>query len=349
MVHLETQFRPSTTGAAEAAIATMRHLIMGFRTTQLVSVAATLGIADILSRGPRTPAELAAEVGAEPGALYRVLRALASLGVFAETADGAFTMTPLAEALCSDAGASLRDVAMLYGDEWLWRAYGRMLHSVRTGRPSFDDVHGRTFYEYLDDDRGANAVFHQAMSGYSAQESAAIVEAYDFSRAATVVDVGGGHGALLTAILRAHEELTGIVCDLPSVVPGTERHLAEAGLSSRAVAIAVDFFRALPGGGGVYVLKSVLHNWDDDACVAILKACRRAMSRQARLIVAERVVPPGNVPSEAKLFDVNMMVVTGGRERTEREYAALLAAAGLRLTRVIATRSALSLVEAVST
>ena len=347
MVHLETQFRPLTTGPDESAIATLRQLIMGFRTTQLIYVAATLGIADALSGEPRTPTELAAEVGAEPTALHRLLRALASLGVFAETADGSFTMTPLAEALCNDAQGSLRDVALLYGDEWLWRAYGRMLHGVRTGKPAFDDVHGRTFYEYLDHDPAASAVFHRAMSGYSAQESRAIGEAYDFSRAATVVDVGGGHGTLLTAILRAHEHLTGIVCDLESVVPGAERQLAEAGLSSRAVAIAVDFFRAVPGGGGVYVLKSVLHNWDDDACVAILKACRRAMSRQARLIVAERVVPPGNVPSEAKLFDVNMMVVTGGRERTEREYAALLAAAGLHLTRVIPTRSALSLVEAV--
>jgi len=346
MVHLETQFRPLRAGADESAIASLRQLIMGFRTTQLVYVAATLGIADILSRGPRTPAQLAAELGAEAAALYRVLRALASLGVFAETADGSFAMTPLARALCSDASGSLRDVAVLYGDEWLWRAYGRMLHSVRTGQPAFDDVHGRTFYEHLDDDRGANAVFHQAMSAYSAQESAAIVEAYDLSRAATVVDVGGGHGALLTAILRAHEDLTGILCDLPTVVPGAERQLAEAGLSGRTTAMAVDFFRAVPSGGSVYVLKSVLHNWDDDACVAILKTCRRAMSRHARLIVAERVVPAGNAPSEAKLFDVNMLVVTGGRERTEREYGVLLERAGLCLTRIITTRSALSLMEA---
>ena len=347
MVHLETQFRPLTAHPDESAIDTLRQLIMGFRTTQLVYVAASLGIADILSRGPKTPAELAAEAGAEPGALYRVLRALASLGIFAETADGMFTMTPLAQALCSESHGSLRDVAVLYGDEWLWRAYGRMLHSVRTGQPAFDDVHGRPFYEYLDEDRAASAVFHQAMSGYSARESAAIVEAYDWSRAATVVDVGGGHGTLLAAILRANEHLTGVVCDLPSVVAGAERRLAEAGLSSRAVAVAVDFFRAVPGGGSVYLLKSVLHNWDDDACIAILKTCRPAMSRHARLVLAERVVPPGNAPSEAKLFDVNMMVVTGGRERTESAYAALLAAAGLRLTRVFATRSALSLVEAV--
>ena len=290
---------------------------------------------------------MAAEAGAEPGALYRVLRALASFGVFAETADGAFTMTPLAEALCSESRGSLRDVARLYGEDWLWRAYGRLLHSVRTGEPAFDNVHSRTFYQYLDHDQAVSAVFHEAMSGYSAQESAAIVEAYDFSSAATVVDVGGGHGALLTAILRAREHLTGIVCDLPSVVAGAERQLAEAGLSERATAMGVDFFDSVPDGGDVYVFKSVLHNWDDAACVAILKTCRRAMSRQARLIVAERVVALGNAPSEAKLFDVNMMVVTGGRERTEREYGALLGAAGLRLTRVIGTRSALSLVEGV--
>ena len=348
MVHRETQARSLTAAADESTYGTLRQLIMGFRTTQLVYVAATLGIADILARGPRTPAELATEVGAEPGALYRVLRALASLGIFAEAADGSFTMTPLAEELRSGANGSLRDVAVLYGDEWLWRPYGRMLHSVRTGQPAFGDVHGQSLYEYLDGNPAASAVFYQAMSGYSSQETASIVEAYDFSSATTVVDVGGGPGTLLTAILRAHEQLTGIVCDLPGVIPRAERQLTEAGLSSRASAIGIDFFRSVPDGGGVYVLKSVLHNWDDDECVAILQTCRRAMSRHARLVVAERVVPVGDAPSEAKLFDVNMLVVTGGRERTEREYGALLEQAGLRLTRVIATRSALALVEAVS-
>jgi hypothetical protein len=330
-----------------AATATLRQLIMGFRITQLIHVAAKLGLADRLQLGPRTPRELAGEVHAEPQALHRVLRSLAGLGIFAETADGSFVLTPLAQLLRTDVPGSLNGVARLYGEEWVWQTYGRMRQSVETGRPAFESVHGQPFYDYLCDHPEAAAQFNQAMSGFSTEEATAILGAYDFSKVAKVVDVGGGHGALLTALLQAHAHLSGVVFDLAPVVAGAERRCAETGLAARATCVAGDFFATVPGGGDVYLLKSVLHNWDDDAVLRILRSCREAMPDHAKLLVIERVIPPGNAPAEAKLFDINMLVMLGGQERTEWEYYALFQAAGFNLTRVIPTRSPLSLIEGV--
>ena len=328
-----------------SAAATLRQLIMGFRVTQLIYVAAKLGLADHLEQGPQTPHALAQAVGAEQQALYRLLRALASIGLFAETADGAFRLTPLAQLLQTNPAGSLRDLAILYGEEWLWQGYGHMLYSVQTGRPAFEQIHGEPLYDYLGNHPAAEAQFQAAMSGYSAQEAAAILAAYDFFRVATVVDVGGGHGALVAALLEAHPQLAGVVFDVASVVAEAQRQLADAGLASRATCVAGDFFAALPSGGDIYLLKSVLHNWDDAAAARILRSCRQAMSRRARLLVIERVIPSGNVPAEAKLFDINMLVTVGGQERTEREYRALFQAAGFDLTQIIPTYSPLSLIE----
>jgi SAM-dependent methyltransferase len=331
--------------SALTAAATLRQMIMGFRVTQLVYVAAKLGLADHLRPGPQSPQELAQAAGAEPQALRRLLRALASLGLFTELDDGAFALTPLAELLQSDTADSLRSLALLYGEEWLWHAYGRMLYSVQTGQPAFEQAHGQPLYDYLHDHPPAAALFHQAMSGYSAQEAAAILAAYDFSEATTVVDVGGGHGVLVAALLQALPHLSGVVFDLALVVADARRLLADAGVAARSRYVAGDFFAAVPGGGDVYLLKSVLHNWDDAAAVRILRRCRQAMAEHARLLVVERVIPPGNTPAEAKLFDINMLVVVGGQERTEAEYRALFLAAGFNLTQIVPTHSHLSLIE----
>ena len=328
-----------------SAAATLRQLIMGFRVTQLIYLAAKLGLADHLEQGPQTPHALAQAVGAEPQALYRLLRALASIGLFAETAYGAFRLTPLAQLLQTNLAGSLRGLAILYGEEWLWQAYGHMLYSVETGRPAFEQIHGEPLYDYLGHHPAAEAQFQAAMSGYSAQEAAAILAAYDFSRVATVVDVGGGHGALVAALLEAHPQLAGVVFDVASVVADARRRLADAGLAARATCVAGDFFAAVPSGGDTYLLKSVLHNWDDAAAARILRRCHQAMSRRARLLVIERVIPWGNTPAEAKLFDINMLVTVGGQERTEREYRALFQAAGFDLTQIIPTYSPLSLIE----
>jgi hypothetical protein len=312
----------------------LREQIMGFRTTQMIHVAAKLGLADLLAAGPRPVAELAIEAGAEPQALHRLLRALASLGIFAEDAAGDFMLTPQAELLRSDVQGSLKDIALLYGDDWVWQAYGNMTHSVRTGAPAFTKTHGQPFYGYLHAHPRAAARFNAAMTGFSSHETAAILEAYDFSDARSVVDIGGGHGALLAALLRAHPQMTGTLFDLPSVVAGAESVLSEMGIAEA------------PAGADLYVMKSVLHNWDDTDALRLLSTCRAAMAPKARLLVIERVVPEGNAPAEAKLFDINMLVVAGGRERTEQEYRRLFAEAGLTLTRIGGTRSPLSVIVA---
>ena len=326
--------------------ATLRHFILGFRRTQLIGVAARLGLADELRDGPRSVEDLARSTGADVQALRRVLRALASEGVFAETAGGDFQTTPLADLLRSDAPESMRALAMLYSEPWLWQAYGALPYSVRTGRAAFEHVHGSPFYGFLKDHPAQAELFQQAMTAFSAHEVAAIASACDLTGASTLVDIGAGHGTLACALLARHPRLHGIVFDLPEVIAGARSALADAGLLQRCTGIGGDFFEAVPGGGDIYLMKSVLHNWDDEAASRILRRCAAAMHERARLIVVERVVPPGNGASEAKLFDINMMVTVGGQERTEAEYRSLLHAAGLRLVRTTDTSSPLGLIEA---
>jgi hypothetical protein len=314
---------------------------MGFRTTQLLYVAAKLGLSDHLREGPQTATHLAGLVGADPDALYRLLRALGSLGLVTESKEGFFALTPSGELLQTGVPGSLRSVAVLYGEEWLWQAYGQMLHSVQTGKAAFEQVHGQPLYGYLAGHPAAAASFQQAMSGYSDLETKAILEAYDFSRARTVVDVGGGQGKLLRTILEANGHLSGILFELPPVL----EQVLPAPTVPQLQGLAGDFFEEVPSGGDVYILKSVLHNWKDDLAIKILQNCRQAMGKEARLLVAERVIPPANTPSEATLFDINMLVVTGGQERTEAQYGALFQAAGLKLERVLSTDSPLSLLE----
>ena len=256
----------------------LREQIMGFRTTQMIYVAAKLGIADLLAARPRPVEELAAAAGAEPQALYRLLRGLASLGIFAVDAAGEVVLTPQAELLRSDVQGSLRDVALLYGEDWVWQAYGNMTHSVRTGAPAFTKTHGQPLYGYLHAHPRAAARFNAAMTGFSSHETAAILEAYDFSDVRSVVDIGGGHGALLAALLRAHPRMTGTLFDLPSVLAGAASVLGEMGIAERVRTVAGDFFDEAPAGADLYVMKSVLHNWDDADAQRILTTCRAAMA-----------------------------------------------------------------------
>ena len=328
-------------------VAALRQLIMGFRSSQMVYVAAKLELADRLDQCPRTAADLAADVGADPRALYRLMRALASIGIFAEGEGQTFALTPAARLLQSNVVGSLRSSALIYGDDLFWRAYGRMLHSVQTGKPAFDHCHGAPLFPYLETHPEAASLFHEAMSGFSEQESAAILAAYDFSGFSDVIDIGGGRGALVAALLTTCSHLRAVILDLEPAAPGATQLLSEAGLTGRATFTAGDFFTAIPEGGDVYLMKSVLHNWDDAAAARILRNCRMAMTKNARLIVIERVIPAVTGPSEAILFDINMLVVLRGQERTEKEYDELFRAADLKLARVIPTRSHLSLIEGV--
>jgi hypothetical protein len=329
----------------------LSQLLRGSLVTQLIHVAATLGVADVLRGGPKTCHELAAALRVDPEALYRVLRALASLGIFEETDPRRFALTAMAEPLRSDVPGSLRGSAMLYGERWWWQACGELLHSVRTGQPAFDHVHGRALFAYLNDAVEAAATFNDHQTSMTQQDAAAVVSAYDFREYARVVDVGGGHGALTTAILRACPSTTAVLFDQPAVIEGAKQRLRVEGVTDRCTCIAGDFFESVPEGGDAYVLKDIVHDWDDDRAMAILRNCRRVMAHAradtTRVLVIEKVIPPGNAPFPGKLTDITMLLVAGGRERTAKEYEALLTGAGLALTRIVPTSSPASVIEAV--
>ncbi len=322
------------------------QMIMGFRTTQLLHVAATLGIADLLANGPRTTGELAASCRCRAEELYRILRALSNLGIVKELADRRFELGSLGEHLRTDSQGSLRALAALYGERWIWNAYGNLVHSVRTGEPAFDATHGKRFFEYLQEDENAARSFNAAMTSYSEQEIGAVTAAYDFSRFRTIADIGGGHGRLLGAMLRANRNAHGILFDLPAVCSGAQQTLEQTGVADRVTVVSGDFFEEVPRAAQLYVMKSIIHDWDDDAALHILANCRAAMAGDSRLLLVERVVGEPNEADEAKLFDISMLAMLGGRERTIDEYRALLQSAGLRMTRTLSTASPHSLIEA---
>ena len=327
---------------------TMLGHITGYWVSQLVYVAARLGIADQLARGPKTPAALAKKVAAHAPSLRRVLRALASVGVFAETSGGRFRLTPLAATLRSDVPGSLRPFALMLADGYNWTAWRELLHGTRTGELPFDHVHGMPVFEYLRGHPNEDREFSASMASISGPENDAIARALDFGRFHTLVDVGGAHGHLLATVLRRHRKVRGVLYDQPQVVAAA----AESGfVTSRALAgrCAIqggDFFVDVPIGADAYLMKYVLHDWTDDQCARILANCRRAMAPGGRVLVVEHVIRPGNAPDWAKLLDINMLVIPGGQARTKAEFAAFFQRAGLRLRRVHPTGSALSILEA---
>ncbi len=322
------------------------QMMTGYWISQSVYVTAKLGIADQLTDGPRTSEELAAACQAHAPSLYRLLRGLASVGTFTEVDVGRFALTPTAELLRTDHPDSMRALAIMYGEEQ-YQAWGDALVSIQTGTPAFDRRFGASYFHYLAAHPEAAATFNTAMTGWSAQVASAVVEAYDFSDSTTVVDVGGGHGTLLAAILTANPHLHGILFDLPHVTASAAAFLATAGVADRCQISAGDFFEALPSGGDAYILAQILHDWDDERSRTILQNCRSAMAPAGRILIVELVIPPGNEPSLGKLLDLHMLILLTGRERTEAEYRDLLASAGFRLTRVIPTSSGASVVEAV--
>ena len=331
-----------------AAPVALLRMMTGYWVSKALSVAAELGLADLLRDGPRTTDELAAACGADAPTLYRLLRALASVGVFTETAGEGrrFALTPLAELLRSDVPGSMRALARMYGSEQ-YRAWDGLLDSVRTGSPAFDREFGASYFDYLTRSPGAGVVFNEAMTGWTTQVASAVAAAYAFAGSETVVDVGGGHGLLLATVLRAHPEMRGVLFDLPQVVAGAQPLLAAEGVADRCMAVGGDFFASVPEGGSVYMLAQILHDWDDDRCRVILQNCRRAIRPDGRILVVEQVLPPGNEPALGKWLDLHMLVLLTGRERTAAEYGALFAAAGFTLTAVIPTTSGASIVEGV--
>jgi len=326
----------------------LRHLFLGYRVSQAIYVAAELGIADLLAEGPKSAEELASACGAHAPSLRRVLRLLASEGVFAQDGDGRFALTPMAEALRGDAPGPVRALVLFSAGEAPWRAWTGLLHSVRTGEPAFDHAHGVGLFEHLRRHPEDRDRFDRVMTAQTAPFTRAVAAAYDFTRFGTVVDVGGAHGALALGLLEAYPHLRGIVFDQPEVAEGARRAIGAAGMAGRCEAAGGDFFDAVPAGGDAYLVKFVLHNWDDERAVAILRACRRAMTADGRLLVIELLVPPGDGPSFAKSQDVNMLALApGGRERSEAEYRALFEAAGFALARTARAQGELHVIEGV--
>ena len=329
--------------APDPSIELMR-LINGYQVSQALHVAATLGVADQLKDGPKSFDALAQACGAHPTSLYRLLRALAAVGVFRETGNKEFSLTPLGVCLTSDALGSRRNYARWIGTPGQWRSWGNLLHSIKSGESATRFTHGMDAWTYRIQNPEERAIFDSAMTGNSRSEAQAALEAYDFGQFGCVVDVGGGQGLLLKEILIACPDTRGVLFDQPMVVASADQVLTSAELAQRCQIVAGSFLESIPEDGDVYVMKAILHDWDDRASIDILRTCRRAMSPMATLVVIERVVGPPNEIPEGKFSDLNMMIQYGALERTRQEFHDLFKSAGFAMTEVVPTKSSLSII-----
>ncbi|MGW2642833.1 methyltransferase [Streptomyces sp. NPDC001348] len=325
----------------------MFQIVTSFWVARAVHAATALGVPDALADEPRTTADLAAATGTDPRSLARLLRTLAGVGVLRSDTDGRYTTTPLGDALRSDVPGSLASFVQMELGEAHHAAWGLLVDSVRSGEPVFERAVGKKIWQFFADTPAMNAHLGKAMTGLTAMVADAVLDVYDFGRHERIVDVGGGEGGFLASILTAHPRAHGVVLDLPHVVAHGRERIEAAGLADRCELVGGDFFEKVPEGGDLYTMKWVLHDWDDDAAVEILRSCRRVMGANARLLVVDTVVPEGDGFSPSKIIDLNMMVLSGGQERTADEFRRLLAAAGFTLSRILPTRSPSSVVEAV--
>jgi hypothetical protein len=323
--------------------AVLLEMLTGYWKAQSISVAARLRIADLVQDGPKTADELAKATGTHAPSLYRLLRALASVGIVVEDASQRFGTTPLAACLLDKPG-SQRAVALMIGDEH-YRAWGDLLYSVETGKTAFEHIYRQPVFEYLAERPEQAKIFDAAMVGVHGAETQAMLDAYDFSPFRKLVDVGGGNGSVLCAILGKYSSLQGILYDRPDVIERARADLRAAGLEQRCAAVGGSFFESVPAGGDAYFMRHIIHDWYDEQCLTILRYIRKVIPEEGRLLLVESVIPPGNAPSFAKFLDLNMLVIPGGMERTETQYRQLFAAAGFRLTRIVPTRLEPSIIE----
>lgn len=326
----------------------MRNITIGHWVARMVHVAAKLRLADLLKGRPRTVNELAAAANVQSAALYRLLRALASVGIFAEMKGRRFKLTPLGATLQTGVPHSMHAWALMINQDWSWDAWQELLHGVKTGEVPFLKAHGVPVFKYLDEHPEDLEIFGESMSSISRTENPAIAAAYKFSSLQTLIDVGGGHGSLLATILKANPKLTGVLFDQGAVIARAEndQHMTAKGIAQRCRLEPGNFFEAVPRGGDAYIMKYILHDWNDEACVKILANCRDAMNAKGKVLVVDNVIVSGNNPGWGKLLDIQMLII-GGRERTKEEFAGLFLAAGLKLTRVVPTKCPLSIVEGI--
>jgi hypothetical protein len=311
-----------------SASAEIRDLVNGYRISQAIRVATVLEIPDLLAAGPRTSDELAMMTAAHPDSLYRLLRALAAVGVFAEEDGHRFRQTPASDCLRRDAPTSMAGWALFAAGTSQWRTWSDLEYSVRTGRNAFQHVFGVESWTYRQQHPAINAEFDLAMSSIANLVIGSLLPAFDFGRFATVVDVGGGNGALLAAVLGAYPAMRGVVMDQPHVVAGSHAVLEGAGVADRCEVVPGDFFESVPEGGDAYILKSIIHDWEDREAIEILRTCRRAMREGTALLVIERDLGQPNAMPESKFSDLNMLLGPGGRERSTEDYTRLFAEAG---------------------
>jgi hypothetical protein len=322
----------------------MNRLLSGYWLSKAVYVAAKLGIADLLAHQGKSADDLARETKTHGPSLYRMLRALASVGVFVEDTPGRFSLTPMATCLRSDVPGSQRALAIMLGEEQ-FRAWSEFLYSVQTGKTAFDRVFGMPAFDYLSKNPEQAKVFDAAMVGVHGRETSAMTEVYDFSDIPVLADIGGGNGSLLTTVLQKYPAMKAILYDLPGVTERAKISLQTAGLADRCQVIGGSFFESVPGGANAYLMRHIIHDWDDEKATRILKNVHRAIPNAGRLLIIESVIPPGNEPAFGKLLDLHMLVVPGGKERTEHEYQTLLEAGGFRLARIVPTKAEVSVIE----
>jgi SAM-dependent methyltransferase len=318
----------------------------GYWLSQAIYVAAKLGLADLLKDGPKSCSALAVATGADDQSLFRLMRALSSAGVFAHLQDDYFALSRAGESLQSHVPGSLRAIVITLG-EIHYHAWGDLLQSVRTGSPAFNNVFGTDLFDYLQRDAETADAFNDGMNDLSSLLAYAILMAYDFSGISSIVDIGGGQGKLLRSIVQLNPGIKGILFDLEPAIEIAKQHLSSDECGGRCSAVAGDFFNSVPDGANAYILCGVIHDWNDDRSIRILKNCRRAMAKTGRLLLVEMVVPEPGANCFSKLLDLNMLVMTGGRERTKAEFTALLHAAGYKLTRIVPTLAPQCVIEAV--
>ena len=321
------------------------QMATGFWLSQAIYVAAKLGLADLLKDGPQSCVALAASTHSDNTSLYRLMRALSSVGIFKQLNNGRFALSDVAQNLRTDVHGSLRHMVITLG-EIHYQACGSLLHSVQTGSPAFDHVFGSSLFDYLRQNSNAADAFHRGMANVSSLLAYAVLMAYDFAGISSIIDIGGGHGELLEKILQFNSHVVGTVFDTPLAIEGAKQRLRNNACARRCSYLAGDFFASVPKGADAYLLCGVIHDWDDSRAATILKKCRDAMMKDGRLLLIDVVVPEGPSASFIKLLDLNLLVMTGGRERTKAELADLLDDAGYKLTRIIPTMAPQSIIEA---
>jgi O-methyltransferase domain/Dimerisation domain len=323
----------------------MLQLLGGAHITGAIACLAQLGVPDLLESGPKSADDLAAEIKADPQALYRLMRATASVGVLSEDRDGKFSQTPLSAVLRSNANPSLRGFAAMSAREWHGMGWAHLEYCVRTGKQALDKVYGSPIFEFFQQRPAESEIFNQAMTDISSVDAPAVAEAYRFDNIHSIVDVGGGHGSLLAAILSRNPHMRGTLFEELHVTEGAKNGLLKP-LLDRCTLASGDMFSSVPAGADAYIMKHIIHDWPDAACAKILQACRKAVNPGGVLLVVDAVIQPGNDYAPGKFLDLQMLIFPGGRERTEKEFRELLASSGWRLTRVIPTAAGESIVEA---